>query len=234
MRAPLVLLLVVAAAAGAQTPAVIIDQGVFDITRDDVPVATETFHIVQPRGTRTLHTYATLIPANDSQRVVSDLYSDTLGTPVTPNAAVPAYALTVMQGKVRLYRLDVRTRPGRLSGLSTDAQNDQRLQEYVLRPGTTIIADPEFVHQLYFAAIGGRTGALLVVAPHTGRSSVDTVVAHGADSVQINGHAVSARRYTIGSGINERAFWVDHAGRLLRVDIPAQSIVALRQEAPPG
>lgn len=234
MRSPLVLLLAVAAAAGAQTPAVTIDRGVFDITRDGVPVATETFSIVQPRGTRLLHTVGTLIPAADSQRIVSDLYSDTLGTPVAPNAGTPAYEFTVYQGKTKPYQLKVQTRPGRLSGLATDAQNDQRLQEYVLRPGSTIIVDPEFVHQLYFAAIGKRAGALMVVSPRTGRSGVDTVVARGADAVLINGHSVAATQYTIGSGSDLKTLWVDHAGRLLRVDIPSQSVVALRQDAPPG
>lgn len=229
-----VVLLTAIAPAGAQTPTVVLDRGVFDISRDGVPVATETFSIVQPRGTRTLYAHATLIPAADSQRLVSDLYADTLGTPLAPNASTAAYSLTIYQGKTKLYNLAVRTRPGRLSGLSTDAQNEQRLQEYVLRPGSTIIVDPEFVHQLYFAAVGRRTGPLMVVSPHTGRSSVDTVVAHGLDAVQINGHSLSATRYTIGSGGGLKTFWLDHSGKLLRVEIPSQSIVAARLDPPPG
>src|SRR5579859_6588410 len=133
----LALLLLSAIAAGAQRPETLIDNGIFTILRDGVPLGSESFKIAQIRGTRILHSTGTLTVGD--QRTFSDLYTDTLGTPVAPNASGAAYTLIINQGKIKVYKLEARARPGRLSSLATDSHNEQRMQEYLLRPGTSII-----------------------------------------------------------------------------------------------
>ena len=214
-----------------QTPQVILDRGAFDITRDGVAVGIETFTVSQLRNSQIRRTQGTLLVGE--QRVFADLYTDTLGTPVAPNAITPAYTLNIAQGRRQVYHLEARPRPGRLSSQSVDSlTRDQRLHEDLLRPGNSIILDADFVHQLYWAAANGRTGPVMVIGPHSSRTTTDTVMARGLEAIQVGGHSVNATQYSIGSGPATRLFWLDRAGRLLRVDVPGQSVVALRQEAP--
>src|SRR5579862_9483743 len=105
-----------ATTAGAQrAPETLIDNGIFTILRDGVPLGSESFRIAQDRRTRIFHSTGTLTVGD--QRTFAELYTDTLGTPTAPSANASAYSFTITQGKNRLYHLEAHTRPGRLSSL---------------------------------------------------------------------------------------------------------------------
>jgi hypothetical protein len=91
------------------------------------------------------------------------------------------------------------------------------------------------VHQLYFVPLGKRIGAvgtIMAIAPRESRSSRVEVSSQGLEPVQVAGRALTATHYSLGVGAARRDFWVDAAGRLLRMEIPSRQLVAIREEPP--
>ena len=54
----------------------------------------------------------------------------------------------------------------------------------------------------------------------------------GLEPVEVGGKSVTATHYSLVSGGVRRDFWLDASGRLLRVEIPSQQLVATREELP--
>jgi hypothetical protein len=97
-----------------------------------------------------------------------------------------------------------------------------------------VAVEDDVVHQLWFITRRGPGATVSVLAPL--RNVLETVRVElvGSEALTIDAHDVEARHLrlrTEGSGVT-RDVWVDAAGRLLKVVIPATKTVAVRDESP--
>jgi len=210
--------------AGAQSPGRLIDEGVFLLTRGGAPAGSETFRIVGV-GDGTGDLRATAQQISNGQRITSSLLIDSTGAPVT-------YQLNVFKGKTPVLHLQAQGRPGRLSALSSDAQRNESMREYVVVPGATAIVDDPLVHEFYFLPLLRRSAPIHLISPWSGGQQALAVSSGGMEDIVVGGRHTTAVRYTVGSGGNRREFWVDAKGRMLRFESQAQQLVAVRDELP--
>jgi hypothetical protein len=199
-----------------------IDEGTFLITKTGAPSSTESFKIVR---TDDGILQATARVTSGSQRLTSKLRTDSLGTPLE-------YSLLVNDGKATVLKIVAAAQTGRLSTQSTDQRGDVSMHEYPMSNGRSLILGDDFVHPLYFAALGKRAGALHVIDPRSSRGGTATLTARGLEPVDVGGRSATGTHYTLTVGAEQREFWVDPAGRLLRVEVPALGLKATREELP--
>jgi hypothetical protein len=104
------------------------------------------------------------------------------------------------------------------------------MREYPSAPAT-IIVDDDLVHLAYFAAVGQRTGGVHLINPRTGATAAATVGSQGQESIEIGGKPAKAIHYVMNGGPIRRDFWLDSAGRLLRLET-STGLKAIREELP--
>jgi hypothetical protein len=199
----------------------IIDQGTFAITRAGAS-QTENFRIV--RGDNGL-IQAGATSVSGTHRVESMLTADSLGTPVK-------YRVTVRDKGAADDSVNAIGGGGRLTATASGRHGDESMREYPLAAGQSMLLEDGLLHQLYFAALGRRAGSVQLIDLRAGRSVAATLTAVGLDPVDVGGKSVTATRYSLVSGAVRRDFWIDQAGRLLRIEIPSQQLVAAREELP--
>ena len=204
----------------AQAQGRIIDEGTFAVTRAGAP-HTENFRIARIENGLIRATGQVVGPA---QRVSSSLTVDSLGNPV-------AYDVTVTEKGVKTANVTAMGGSGRLSAKSSNQRGDESMREYPLTLGHSILLDDGLVHQLYVATLGKRSGSVNVIDPRASHTGTATLSAMGLEPVEIGGKSVTATHYSLGGPV-KRDFWVDASGRLLRVEIPSQQLVATREELP--
>jgi hypothetical protein len=96
-----------------------------------------------------------------------------------------------------------------------------------------VVLDDDVLHQLYFVTLGRRSGSLTIVSPRSGLQAVASLENHGASTVDIGGTAIPATHFALSArGFARREFWIDSAGRVLRVSMPDRGIIAQRDEPP--
>ena len=198
----------------------LIDEGSFIVSRNGAPAATESFKIVR------LDTDLIQATGHESlgdEQVTSSLKADSMGTPI-------AYELMMRTRNTPTMRIQAAFRGGRLSALSSDQHGNESMKEYPVASGRCLILDPGLLHLTYFVALSGHTGRLEVISPRTAQRLPSTLTAHGQEPIQVGGQTVSATHYTLANATGTREFWVDAAGRLLRVE--ADGATAVREEVP--
>lgn len=206
--------------AGANAQGRIIDEGTFLVSRPGQPQATEGFKIWRLEGGALL---ATGSLTGGSQRVTSSLRTDSLGTPI-------AYAVTVRDHDGVRDSLVAAARGARFQS-HTQARGDEAMHEYQLVAGSTLIVEDDLAHELFFAALGKRTGAVHVISPRAFHGGNATITALGLEPIEVGGRSVTAAHYELRSPAGKRDFWIDSGGRLLRVD-SASGFRAVREELP--
>jgi hypothetical protein len=120
---------------------------------------------------------------------------------------------------------------GRLSELSKDGRGNESMTEYPVATGRSLILEDELLHQTYFVVLGKRSGSVQVIEPRGAHRVTLTLAAIGLEPVTIGGRSTTATHYSLGNGLGRRDFWVDSAGRVLRVET-SQGLKALREELP--
>ena len=198
-----------------------IDEATLVITKAGAPWGTETFRIssVGAEGSGQLRVTAQRIVGE--QRFHTSLTTDSLGVP-------SSYELSLKEGPIEKLRLTVRAGPGRLASLASDQKRNESMKEYLLTPGATVILDDDLFHQYAVLALHRRSGSLKIVVPQSSREFSAVLSPAGTEPIEIGGRSVTATRYTLGEG---RHFWLDSAGRLLRVSAPGGT-VATREDLP--
>lgn len=199
----------------------ILDEGVLVITRPGAAQQTESFRIQTDNG---------LIKATGqlnagTQRISSALTTDSSGTPVE-------YHLEVRENGAPAMTLTALARAGRLTARAQQARGDESMREYPVAAGNCLILEDELLHQTYFVSLVKRSGRVQVIKPRAAHGGTLTVVALGLEPVTIAGRQVTATHYSLTNGTGRREFWVDAAGRLLQVEIPATGLKAVREELP--
>lgn len=109
----------------------------------------------------------------------------------------------------------------------------EQMREYLVDQ-SAVIVDDGMAHQHFFIADAmDGSGSIPVIVPRQNQQSSASVQDHGADSIQVAGSQVSARRLSIDiPGMDPRTVWVDSHNRVLQARIPAQDLLAVRTSLP--
>jgi hypothetical protein len=200
-----------------------LDEGSFTIIRDGERVGREDFSVRSTPGSGAPELVAQGRLAIGTRRVSPGLNADTTGF-------------------VRRYQSEVRV-DGRVvetySGVTSRDHYTSRIQredgesarEFRLPPGCVAV-DDEIVHQLWFVARRG-TGALVpVLVPRRNVVEMVRVELVGAERLTFDLREFDTthlRLRTEATGV-VRDVWIDSGGHMLKVAIPGQKLVAVRED----
>jgi hypothetical protein len=214
--------LAVPADLAAQSSA-LLDDGTFTISRKGAPIGRESFRIVRmsaPGGQVYRGTGMTVL---DGIRISTTLGADSTGAPVVYVAKV--------ESKGSVAEIEGRGRPGRFSVVFR-TKGGESAREYVLENGA-LLMDDEVFHHFFFVALAAAHSRVAVIVPRGAQQSQFSLASRGAESVEIAGNRLPARRFSLTSAEGAtRDVWVDERGRLLKVSIPEKDLVALRDDPP--
>lgn len=200
----------------------LIDEGAFTVTKPGGQTQTETFKIVRLDADM-LQATGQILAGN--QRVTSRLRTDASGIPLE-------YARTVWEGRAKVSEVTAAASTGRLSVLTKNQRGDESMREYPLAGGRSLILDDDLLHETYFVMLAkSRAGSMQVIDLQSPRPVSYTVTARGLEPIQVGGRTVTATHYSMESGSVRRDFWVDAAGRLLRVEA-SSGVKATREDLP--
>ena len=200
----------------------VVDEATFIVTRNGAPVGRESFKIIRAPGPGGQVYRAVASGALGEDRISTTLATDSSGAPVSYESTLS------LRGEVQ-ERLQGRGRTDRFSVL-LQTKDGEAVNEYVVRPGTIVLEGQAF-HQYYFAA---RAGAeVSIVAPRAHRQEVLRVEDLGTEELAIGRQRVSGRHLAlVDSSGGRRDLWVDRTGRLLKVSLPDQGLLATRDDPP--
>ena len=200
------------------------DEGSLVITRNGTPIGREAYRVVRAAAGGGQAFRATATVSFDSARVALRLTTDSAGAPLAYEAEVRVHATLVAH-------VDGSGRPGRFSTL-TKTPNGESARDYVMGPDPLLV-DPQAFDPYYFAVLPPRRSQFSVVDPRLGTQATFRFEERGQESIRVGRGTASARHYAlIAADGSSRDIWVDARGRLLRVAIPAQGLVAQRDELP--
>lgn len=226
-RALVSLLLAVTTAGTAQSQATVVDDGSFTISRAGERVGREDFSVRHvPTTAGAFETLTRGVVVAGTRRVTVDLSADSAGFPSRFQAK------RVDDGRpVENYRAEV---AGRRFSARASRGSGESARELLLPVGALIVEDG-ILHPLQFVVARGR-GTVSAVVPTRGVVVTLTVEDAGQDRVSIALESVEARKFVVREGTAGivREVWIDAAGRLLKVTVPADQLVAVRDEAPRG
>jgi hypothetical protein len=212
-------------AAPAYGQATVVDDGSFTIIRAGDRAGREDFSIRHvPTSAGAYETLTRGVVVTGTHRVTVDLSADSMGLPVRFQSK------STDDGRAGdSYRAEV---VGRRYSARALRDVGESARELMLPPGTLIVED-NVLHPLQFVVARGA-GVVPAVVPARGVVVNLTVEDAGVDRVSIALLSIEARKFLVheGGGGATREVWVDASGRVLKVAIPAQRFVALRDDAP--
>lgn len=201
----------------------VIDEGTFTITRSGAPVGRESFRIIRSSAPGGQVYQATGTSVIGDMKATMMLGTDSLGSPV-------AYEAQVSEKAQLVQHLRGRGRPNRF-GLFVQTRTGESAREFVLSNGVLLL-DENVYHQFFFVGLAADSGEVVVISPRTGQQQRMRLLSRGPEGVEIAGRTISGRRVSLLNGDGPREVWLDEQGRLLKVAIPEQGIVALRDDPP--
>lgn len=222
---PLVALVVLPAVARAQV--VTHDEGSFTVTRGGAPVGREEFRILRQPSAGGVAYVARALGAYGERRVSPALQTDSLGVP-------QRYQVEVRDAGQLEQRLTAQTAGGRFTAQAT-TRTGEASREYLL-PAGGVLLDDEAYHQWFVLGLRGRAdtlAALPVLAPRVNAQRTFRVVSRAATRLAVGATTLDATHLVLGDVADRRReVWLDRAGRVLRVSLPAEGIVAQRDDPP--
>ena len=225
MRPIPLLALAACLASTARAQVISLDEGSFTVLRAGNRVGREDFSIRSSPSAEGPMLVAHGVVAIGSRRIEPKLNADTSGAVHKYEIEVRENGRTAVTYSGKLVRDHYQAHSSRPEGESS--------REFRLPQGTVAVED-DVVAQLWFITRRGPGATVSVLAPL--RNVVETVHVElvGSEALTIDARDLEARHLrlrTEGSGVT-RDVWVDAAGRLLKVVIPATKIVAVRDEPP--
>jgi hypothetical protein len=213
------------AASQALGQSTVVDDGSFTISRGGERVGREDFsirHVLTTPGS--FETLTRGVVVSGTHRLTVDLSTDSIGLPSRYQAK------TTDGGRAGdSYRAEVSGR--RWSARAVRASGESA-RELIVPAGALIVEDG-VLHPLQFV-VARRRGTVPAVVPSRGLVLMLQVEDAGTDHVSIALQSIEARKFIVreANGPMVREVWVDASGRLLRVAIPSEGLVAVRDEAP--
>jgi hypothetical protein len=204
------------------------DEGTFTVTREGTRIGREEFRIMKQPVAGSVEYVARGLGAYGDRRITAALQTDATGAPLR-------YQVDIKNGPDVESRLTAQIVHGRLS-TQVRTVRGEAANEFATGEGTVLV-DDEIYHQYYFLPLAGRlsgaTGDMSVLVPRRNAQGSVRVTRSGADPVSVGGQTIAATRYVLSSpGVPERQVWLDAGGRVLKVSVPSQGIVALRDDPP--
>ena len=197
-----------------------VDEGTLIVSRRGALASRESFRIQHSPESGRLYVATAQIALGD-RRITPSLSADGQG-----NALL--YRVEVRQGGQLAERLQASARTGRISAVRHTPQGEAS-KEYVVGGGAVVL-DEDVYHQYVLLALARRRGPVTVVVPRAGAQQPATLAERGSESITVDGQQVAATRWSLALPDGPRDFWTDARGRLLKVEIPALGIVAVRDE----
>jgi hypothetical protein len=209
----------------ADAQVVTIDEGAFIISRRNQQIGREEFSIRRPPPRSDGVTYvASATVVYDDRRLAPALSTDSFGTTL-------AYQLERRRGTETEERLSGSVGRARFTARSL-TQRGESAREYVVGDGALVL-DEDVFHQYYFLALANRIGPVAVIEPRKNSQATMRVQSVGEEPLVIGGTSLRARHLVLTSATQpERHVWVDANNRVLKVSIPEQGILAIREEPP--
>jgi hypothetical protein len=225
MKRSLFLVAFVLAAPSLQAQATVADDGSLTLIRAGDRIGREDFSIRHvPTTAGAFETLTRGVVVAGTRRITVDLSTDSIGLPVRYQ-----FKSTDDGRSGDIYRAEV---VGHRYSARVVRTTGEAARELLLPPGTLIVEDG-VLHPLQFVVARGA-GSVPAVVPSRGVVVRLTVEEAGADRVSIALQSIAARRYLVreAGGTLLREVWVDAAGHLLKVSVPSQQLVAVRDDAP--
>jgi hypothetical protein len=152
----------------------------------------------------------------------------------TPEGGLVRYDVTTRSGSSsESWNGDMNLR-GRVSAKIASGRGSS-VREFNV-PAGALLLDDEVIHHHWFVAQRAGGGQLAAVVPRRGNVHVNiTVSTVGPETLQIGNHELASTHLRATTAEGEvHDIWVDKAGRLLKVALPARNLVAVRDDPPPA
>jgi hypothetical protein len=201
-----------------------LDRGSFNISVNGQRVGREDFTISGTPGAAGMEYLSRATISWGDRRLTPSLWSDSSGAPSRYRIEVKGTSGSVERWMGSITR-------GRVSAQIATSRGESD-REYVVADGAVMLDDDVF-HQYYFVALRAGQPTVATVIPRRNTQMTLRVSNAGTESVSIGSTAIEARHllFTEPSGA-VREVWIDSAGRVLKVAIPARGIIALRDDPP--
>lgn len=218
---PLALCTTVPGVVAAQV--VTLDEGSFTLIRGNERTGHENFSIRSTQSGPTATVIARATVLSGPRRVDPLLSADTTGFPLAYQSVVRVEGREV-QRYAGLFERD---------RFSARAQfpDGESAREFRLAPGTVAV-DDEIVHQLWFIARRGAGARVTVLVPNRNVIETVRVEAVGQERLTIETRELEVTRYRLTTAFTGvvREVWLDAAGRIIKAQIPALRLLAVRDE----
>jgi hypothetical protein len=205
----------------------VLDQGVFLIARDSAEVGREEFAIRATPGRQGRP--GVLAVATDRYRE-----REARSALELTNEHIPlSYQVDVTLAGGSTERLSGQLGRGRFA-IRLVHQAGEVVREFPVPADVVVLDDDGFV-QFYFLPrpVADSTRPVSVLRPREARLIAGEVRAMGVDTLTVGTRRVPADHYALAlPGGDAREFWFTPSGSLLKVAIPARSIVAVRSSLP--
>lgn len=201
----------------------IVDEGSFTISIGGARAGREQFRIVSTPGPQGASMIASATVSLRDLRLVPILRTDSTGAP-------QEYQVETRRGTVTEERLRGSIDRGRAS-LHVQGPRGESASEFVV--SDVVILEDDVFHQYYFLAARASQGTVTVLVPRRGARIRIHVRDAGAERVLIAGQLLDATHLALDEPDGTiRDVWVDDAGHVLRVELPARQLVAVRDDPP--
>ena len=203
------------------------DEGTFEVLVNNRPVGTEQFSIRQAGVGAGAQFVATgrvqvLLPTGNLDLTPRLVSSGFQADPVSYEVTVAGDAARRIVGTIG---------SGRFTAKIVTPSGEQ-LREFVASSGATVV-DEGVAHHYYFLARRTREGRVPILIPRENRQVMAQVSDRGEEQMNIRGTNVTLYHLVVmPDGGEARHVWVDSLGRVIRVEIPDRSYIALRTELP--
>lgn len=222
MRSILAPLLLSLALPSAGLPAQVVDEGSFTIMLGGRTAGRENFRISAVSRAGGSEFLARADAAFGDRKVSPELRTDATGAAIEYGVTRTGEATETWRGLVSR---------GRLSATITTARGPSA-RELIVPPGSVIL-DDDLLHQHWFVARRTQAGRVPVIIPHRNAVTMVTVATVGTEPLQVGTRELAATRLRFEEpGGDRREVWVDAEGRLLKVEIAARRLVAIRDDPP--
>jgi hypothetical protein len=207
-----------------------LDVGSFTITSHSQRLGREQFSLQRVTGGDGVTFELRSESAIGDRRAAVRLETDSAGTPVR-------YSIEERTGASVTLRLGGQRVRGRFQTLSRSPSGESA-REYLLVPGALVMEDEGV---LQYAMIvrralvnAGDSTRVPILTPTANRQgTVRLVLESNSDTVSIAGSKRPVRRWRVVTESGEvRLIWADNESRLVRVQIPARGLDALRDDIP--
>lgn len=225
-RIGIMVLSLLAGTSGTVAQTVTLDEGTFRVLIGGTELGTETFSIRQTGAglDATIIASGRTVTNGDGARAL-DASLQIAGATLRPSG----YVIEV-EGGDQIKGTFI----GRRVTAITVSSTAERVREYLVSEGATVI-DEMVAHQYYFLARRVPEGGsrVPIVTPAENRQFFAEVEVDPESLVTVAGEQVRATRFRVlpATG-DERFFWADDAGRVLRLEIPARDLVVERTALP--